>query len=79
MTPHIPTAFSVPTDGVIPDLKPTSKAKGSKSDGSIPGDVSFKKKWVVGSIGPAAGSLKKLLEVGKPNNTVKAAQSSQED
>lgn len=70
VTPHIPSAFSVPND-IATDVKSAPKIKRNGWDNMTAGDVTFEKKWVVGSIGPAAGSLKKLLEMGKLGPAIK--------
>ena len=66
VTPHVPSAFSVPND-IGTDVKPILKVK--SWDGLTVADVTFEKKWVLGSTGPAAGSLKKLLEMGSALKT----------
>ncbi|MCJ1470604.1 hypothetical protein MMC07_009250 [Pseudocyphellaria aurata] len=63
--PHLPSAFSVPVSGIAVDTKLSSTAKKCDLESTtITGDANFGKRWVVGSPGPAAGSLKKLLEIG---------------
>lgn len=68
--PHIPSAFSVPVSGIAVDTKLSSTVKKYDLEGTtISGDGDFGKRWVVGNPGPAAGSLKKLLELGMPGVT----------
>lgn len=68
--PHIPSAFSVPAIGIAVDTKLSSTLKKYDLESTtIAGDANFRKRWVVGSPGAAAGSLKKLLETGMPGVT----------
>ena len=60
--PQVATAFSVPgNDSIEPTMPPTKK---NSSGSPILGDISYEKKWVLGSKSPATGSLKKLLGLG---------------
>lgn len=62
--PCIPSAFSVPESGVATDPKlPSTDTKCQVASTVIEDDDKFRKKYVVGSHGHAAGSLKKLLEL----------------
>lgn len=68
--PHIPSAFSVPVSDIAVDTKLSSTVKKCDMENTtVTGDGNFGKRWVVGSPGPAAGSLKKLLEIGMPGVT----------
>lgn len=68
--PHIPSAFSVPVSGIAVDTKLSSTVKKHDLESTTStGDAKFGKRWVVGSPGPAAGSIKKLLEIGMPSVT----------
>lgn len=68
--PHIPSAFSVPVSGIAVDSKLSCPVKKHDQESTtIAGDADFGKRWAVGSPSPAAGSLKKLLEVGMPGVT----------
>lgn len=68
--PHVPSAFSVPVSGIAVDPKLSSTVKKYDLESTnIAGDANFGKRWVIGNPGPAAGSLKKLLEIGMPGAT----------
>lgn len=58
--PHIPCAFSVPA---IETMVPTGP--NNMQNTAIIEDANFGKRWVMDSLGTAAGSLKKLLAVGE--------------
>lgn len=61
VTPHVvksTSSVSIPEKHAV-EAKPARKAKETMTHG----DLSYEKKWVVGSERPAAGSLKKLLNV----------------
>lgn len=70
VTPHVPSAFSVPVSGIAVDPKLSSTVKKLDLEStSIAGEANFGKRWVTGNPGLAAGSLKKLLEIEIPGAT----------
>lgn len=64
VTPQLPLALSVPTNDVGTKGEPNMNTKGTRSRSGEVSNVSFEKKWVVERSSIAAGSLKKLLEIG---------------
>jgi hypothetical protein len=64
VTPQLPLALSVPSNDEGTMLESIINTKGTGSTSSGFDGVSFEKKWVVERSSIAAGSLKKLLEIG---------------